>query len=70
MRFSANIKNIASGIKGKDVIKLSKEIVKLFEDDFSTLNLDKLLDIHGLGVAKASQIISAIELSKRYLCLI
>ncbi|MEA3513654.1 MAG: DNA repair protein RadC [Campylobacterota bacterium] len=58
---------LGSGIKGKDVIKLSKEIVKLFEDDFSTLDLDKLLDIHGLGVAKASQIISAIELSKRYL---
>jgi len=58
---------LGSGIKGKDVIKLSKEIVKLFEDDFSTLSLDKLLNIHGLGIAKASQIISAIELSKRYL---
>ncbi|MEA3498010.1 MAG: UPF0758 domain-containing protein, partial [Campylobacterota bacterium] len=58
---------LGSGIKGKDVIKLSKEIVKLFEDDFHSLNLDKLLQIHGLGVAKASQIISSIELSKRYL---
>jgi len=58
---------LGSGIKGKDVIKLSKEIVKLLQDDFSSLNLDKLLCIHGLGSAKASQIISAIELSKRYL---
>lgn len=58
---------LGSGIKGKDVIKLSKEIVKLYEDDFSSLTLDKLLSIHGLGVAKASQLISAIELSKRYL---
>lgn len=58
---------MGSGIKGKDVIKLSKEIVKLYEDDFSSLTLDKLLCIHGLGVAKASQLISAIELSKRYL---
>jgi len=58
---------LGSGIKGKDVIKLSKEIVKLFEDDFASLNLEKLLDIYGLGVAKASQLISAIELSKRYL---
>ncbi len=58
---------LGSGIKGKDVIKLSKEIVKLFEDDFNTLNLNKLLNIHGLGIAKASQIISAIELSKRHL---
>jgi len=58
---------LGSGIKGKDVIKLSKEIVKFFNDDFISLDLDKLLNIHGLGVAKASQIVSAIELSKRYL---
>jgi len=58
---------LGSGIKGKDVIKLSKEIVKLFEDDFNSLDLQKLLSIHGLGVAKASQVISAVELSRRYL---
>jgi len=58
---------LGTGIKGKDVIKLSKEIVKLFEDDFTTLTLDKLLQVHGLGTAKASQLVSAIELSKRYL---
>lgn len=58
---------LGSGIKGKDVFQLSREIVKLFEDNFDSLTLEKLLSIHGLGVAKASQIISAIELSKRYL---
>jgi DNA repair protein RadC len=58
---------LGSGIKGKDVIELSKEIVKLFSDDFKSITLDKLLDIHGLGSAKACQIVSAIELSKRYL---
>lgn len=58
---------LGSGIKGKDVIKLSKEIVKLFEDDFNSLDLQKLLCIHGLGVAKASQVLSAVELSRRYL---
>jgi len=58
---------LGSGTKDKDVLKLSREIVKLFEDDFETINLDKLTSIHGLGIAKASQILSAIELSKRYL---
>ena len=58
---------LGSGVKGKDVLKLSKEIVKLFKEDFNSLSLDKLLQIHGLGVAKASQILSAIELSRRYL---
>lgn len=58
---------LGSGTKDKDVLKLSKEIVKLFEDDFEGVSLDNLVSIHGLGVAKASQILSAVELSKRYL---
>jgi len=58
---------LGSGTKDKDVLKLSKEIVKLFEDDFEQITLEKLTAIHGLGVAKSSQILSAIELSKRYL---
>lgn len=58
---------LGSGVQGKDVIKLSQEIIKLFEDDFENLSLEKLLSIHGLGLAKASQILSSIELSRRYL---
>ncbi|MGB5792658.1 RadC family protein [Poseidonibacter sp.] len=58
---------LGTGIKGKDVISLSKELIKILDKEFKTLNLEKLLRIHGLGKAKASQILSAIELSKRYL---
>ncbi len=58
---------LGSGIQGKDVRKLSKEIVALMDSDFEALTLNKLCDIHGLGPAKASQIIASIELSKRYL---
>jgi len=58
---------LGSGIKGKDVFALSKEIAKLFENNFANLSLEKLQNINGLGLAKASQIISAIELSRRYL---
>ncbi|WP_072682512.1 DNA repair protein RadC [Arcobacter sp. LA11] len=58
---------LGSGIFGKDVIKLSREIIKLLEKDFDTLSLDKLLEVHGLGKVKASQVLSAIELSRRYL---
>lgn len=58
---------LGSGTQGKDVLKLSKEIEKLFESDFEELNLEKLTSIHGLGNAKAMQILSAIELSRRYL---
>jgi DNA repair protein RadC len=58
---------LGSGTKDKDVLKLSREIVKLFEDDFEAISLEKLTSIYGLGLAKSSQILSAIELSKRYL---
>ncbi len=58
---------LGSGIKGKDVFSLSKEIVKLFENEFESLSFEKLTSIHGLGSAKAAQIVSAIELSRRYL---
>ena len=58
---------LGSGIQGKDVRKLSKEIISLMDNDFESLSMAKLCEIHGLGLAKASQIIASIELSKRYL---
>jgi len=58
---------LGSGVQGKDVRQLSREIIALFEQDFDALSLDKLCDVHGLGPAKASQILAAIELSRRYL---
>ena len=58
---------LGSGVQGKDVRKLSKEIVSIMDSDFDNLTLDKLCDIHGLGPAKASQLLASIELSKRYL---
>lgn len=58
---------LGTGIKGKDVMKLSREIESLLNKDFETIDLEKLLKVHGLGKAKASQIISAVELCRRYL---
>ena len=58
---------LGSGVQGKDVRKLSREIISLFDKKFDALSLDGLCEIHGLGLAKASQILAAIELSKRYL---
>ena len=63
---------LGSGVQGKDVRKLSKEIIALMDRHFDklsdrSLTLEKLCDIHGLGIAKASQILASLELSKRYL---
>jgi len=58
---------LGSGVQGKDVRKLSKEIIMMMDKGIDELSLKGLCDIHGLGVAKASQILASIELSKRYL---
>ncbi len=58
---------LGSGVQGKDVRKLAKEIVAMMDEGFDRLSLQALCDIHGLGLAKASQILASIELSKRYL---
>ena len=58
---------LGSGIKGKDVRQLSKEIIKLMDHDFEKMSIEMLCNIHGLGKAKASQIIASLELSTRYL---
>jgi len=58
---------LGSGVQGKDVRKLAREIILLMDSDFDKLSLQALCDIHGLGLAKASQILASIELSKRYL---
>jgi len=58
---------IGSGVQGKDVRKLSREIVEMLERGLEGLTLERLTQIHGLGDAKASQILAAIELSRRYL---
>ncbi len=58
---------LGSGIPGKDIRKLSREVALLIEREFETLTIEKLCQIHGLGVAKASQILASLELSKRLL---
>ena len=58
---------LGSGTQKNDVLKLSKEIIKMLEDNFEGVTLEHLTKIHGLGNAKAMQILSAIELSKRFL---
>ena len=58
---------LGTGIQGKDVRKLSKEIIALLDEGLETLSLEKLCTVHGLGQVKASQILASIALSKRYL---
>jgi len=56
---------IGSGIKGKDVKQLSEQIVRKFGNNFLNITVYDLLEIPGIGKAKALQIVSAIALVKR-----
>lgn len=46
---------------------MANDILKLSKNDFDTINLKKLRGIVGIGLAKACQIMAAIEFSKRFL---
>jgi DNA repair protein RadC len=58
---------LQSGIKGKDVIEVSRDVLKILKENFNSINIDKLLNINGIGLAKAAQIIATLELVKRFI---
>lgn len=57
---------LGSGIKGKNVRQLSESIIKKFGNKFLDIKFEDLLEVPGIGQAKALQIASAISLVKRF----
>jgi len=57
---------LGSGIKGKNVKQLSENIIKKFGKNFLNITVDDLLEVSGIGQAKALQIVSAVSLVKRF----
>ena len=57
---------LGSGIKGKNVQKLSQQIIQKFDKNFLNITVSDLKKIPGIGEIKALQIVSAIYLVKRY----
>jgi DNA repair protein RadC len=57
---------LGSGIKGLNVLQLSKKILKLIQKiGVEKITLEDLLKEKGLGRAKASQVIAMVELGRR-----
>ena len=57
---------LGSGIKGLNVIQLSKKILNIIQKiGIKKTTLEDLLKIKGLGKAKASQILATVELGQR-----
>lgn len=57
---------IQSGCKGESAIDLSNRLISTFGmDKFNSISLKQLMEVKGIGIAKASKLIAAFELSKR-----
>jgi len=58
---------LGRGVKGLDVVAMSKSVAKLIRQHKENLSVDHLTSVPGMGLAKAAQILSAFELARRYL---
>jgi DNA repair protein RadC len=59
---------LRTGTKDLNVLKLSQKILQKFENEkFVDITIDELKTIHGLGTAKACEIIACFELGRRML---
>jgi DNA repair protein RadC len=57
---------IGRGISGRDVNMISADIEKILEKKRGSPSYDEFIAINGIGSSKASQIIAAFELARRY----
>ena len=58
---------IGSGNKHVDVSKIARDVKKLFQKHGAEISYEQLEAVTGLGSAKITEILAAIEISKRYL---
>lgn len=58
---------IGSGNKQADVGKIAKDTLKLFQEFGADISYKQLQTVSGLGPARITEILAALELSKRYL---
>jgi DNA repair protein RadC len=58
---------LGKGTAAVDVRTISKQIAALIREHKEALTLDHLLEVPGMGLAKAGQILSAFELARRHL---
>jgi len=58
---------LGRGTKGRDVSVISGEVAALFSEGAKEVTYQNLARIRGMGPAGASQIVAALEISRRYL---
>lgn len=58
---------LGSGTKRLSVLDLSVKILKAFQGNLATADIQGLLKVYGVGKAKACQLVAAMELGRRHL---
>jgi len=58
---------LGSGLEGRDVYSIARDIAALLEKGLKNLTLDKLQTINGVGPGRACHILAAVEFSRRFL---
>lgn len=58
---------IGSGNKQADVSKIARDTLKLIREHGADISYEQLQQVTGMGAAKITEILAALELSKRYL---
>lgn len=58
---------LGRGVQGHDVRAMSKDIAKIIQEKKTALAEADLTAIHGMGTAKAYQVLAAFELARRHL---
>lgn len=57
---------IGSGVKGFDVVKISKELLKLLEANNGKLSLEQVSAIKGVSTATAAKLLASLEVANRF----
>jgi DNA repair protein RadC len=57
---------IGSGVKGFDVVKISKELLKLLEANNGKLSLEEVSAIKGVSTATAAKLLASLEVASRF----
>lgn len=57
---------IGRGTRGRDVLAVSEEVRRIFEDRKDEVAIEHLMAVPGVGKAKACQLLAAVELARRF----
>lgn len=57
---------IGSGVKGHDVVKISKQVLKLLESNNGKITLEEISGIKGISTATATKLLASLEVASRF----